>query len=294
MKIRIGIGLGVLDDTTIFDDVLDRLEEHDVDSLWLSEIVSSPAADPVIGLTYAAARTTRLKLGTGVSVLPGRNPVLFAKELASLAALAPGRILPSLGLGPAVPRDRAAYPVPAGRRGDVFDEALAVVRALLREPVVTFEGEFFSFQELSVGRLPTKPLDIWLGGSAPAALRRVGRLGDGWLASLVSPARAEAAISTITAAAAEAGRQIDDDHYGVSLPVAFGEVPAAIRATIARRDGEADADELVPVGWPATKETIARYVAAGVTKFVVRPATSPASWPEFIDQFAAEMLPLET
>jgi probable F420-dependent oxidoreductase len=293
MKVRIGIGLGALDDATTFDDLLDRLEGHGIDSLWLSESVSSSTADPMIGLAYAAGRTHRLKLGTGVSVLPGRNPVLFAKELASLAAVAPGRILPALGLGPALPRDKAAYPVPPGRRGDVFDEALTVVRTLLREPMVSFDGKFFAFQDLSIGRLPEKPLDIWLGGSVPTALRRIGRLGDGWLASLVSPARAEAGIATISAAAAAAGRHVDDDHYGVSLPVAFGEVPAAIRASIARRDSTADADELVPVGWAATKRTIADYVAAGVTKFVVRPAAAVASWPEFIDQFATEMLPLQ-
>lgn len=294
MKVRIGVGVGPVDDLAQFDGLLAGLERRAIDSLWLSEIVSSPALDPLVGLAYAAARTDRLKLGTGVSVLPGRNPVLFAKELASLAALAPGRILPSLGLGPALPRDRAAYPVPAGRRGDVFDEALQVVRALLREPVVSFTGEFFSFQDISVGPPPAKPLDIWLGGSAPAALRRVGRLGDGWLASLVDPRRAETGIAQITAAADEAGRRIDDDHYGVSLPVAFGEVPAALRASIARRDPTVAVDETVPVGWAAARRLVGHYVAAGVTKFVVRPAAPTRDWTSFLDGFAEHLLPLET
>ena len=71
----------------------------------------------------------------------------------------------------------------------------------------------------SVGTLPAKPLDIWLGGSAPAGLRRVGRLADGWLGSLLTPAEAGAAVGVIQAAAAEAGREVDPDHFGLSLPV---------------------------------------------------------------------------
>jgi probable F420-dependent oxidoreductase len=294
VKVRIGISLGVVSDASAYDKVLDRLEESGVDSLWLSDLVSAGATDPLIGLAYAAARTRRLKLGTGVAVLPGRNPVLFAKQLASLAALAPGRILPSLGLAPAQPADADAYPVPPGRRGAVFDEALTVVRALLEQPEVSFQGEFFTLRGVGIGQRPARRLDIWLGGTAPGALRRIGRLADGWLASFVTPAEAAAGIATINDAAAAAGRHVEDDHFGISLPIAFDGIPEPLAAAIRRRRADADLAALIPTGWDGAKRAIADYVTAGVTKFVIRPATPTPSWDRFIEEFVARLHPLET
>src|ERR1022692_1284806 len=98
MKIRIGIGLGATG--SAFAAAVDRLEASGIDSLWLSELVYGPLVEPFVGMAYALSRTTRLKVGTGISVLPGRQPVLVAKQIASLAALAPARV-PSRG--PAVP-----------------------------------------------------------------------------------------------------------------------------------------------------------------------------------------------
>ena len=185
------------------------LEAARVDSLWLPETVFGPAVDPFTGMTFALAKTTHLKVGSGISVLPGRHPVLVAKQLASLAGLAPGRVLPVFGLQPAIPGERALFPVPPGQRGAVFDEALALLRLMLTTDVVSFHGSFFTVEDASVGLLPVKPLDIWLAGSAPGGLRRVGRLGDGWLGSLLTPAEAGAAVAAINAAADEAGREVD-------------------------------------------------------------------------------------
>ena len=187
MKIRIGIGLGAGASPDGFAASVSRLEELGVDSLWLSEMVYGPLVEPFTGMTYALARTARLKVGTGVLVLPGRHPVLVAKQLASLAALAPGRVLPVFGLQPARADERALFAVPPGQRGAVFDESLELLRMMLRQETVSFAGRFFTVDAASIGPLPRKPLDIWLGGSAPGGLRRVGRLGDGWLASFVTP-----------------------------------------------------------------------------------------------------------
>jgi probable F420-dependent oxidoreductase len=292
MKVRIGLGFGGVAPAE-FAGLVDRLEKLEIDSLWLSEQLSSPAVDPLAGLAYALGRTRRLKIGTGVAVLPGRNPVLLAKHLASLALLGPRRVLPVLGLGPARPGDRPAYPVPEGRRGAVFDEALDVLRRLLSEPRVTFHGEFFDFVDVGIGELPARPLDIWLGGAAPAALRRIGRLGDGWLASLVSPEQAAAGIAEIRGAADAAGRRIDEDHYGVSLRLAFESPSAESLAAMRRRNPDVDPARLIPVGWEAARVSIAEYVAVGVSKFVVHPVTAPDGWPAFLDSFAAELMPLE-
>ena len=135
-------------------------------------------------MAFALAKTTRLKVGSGVSVLPGRHPALVAKQLASLAALAPGW---GAGVRLAVGVRCRARAVPGPRqRGAVFDEALTLLRLMLTSEVVSFHGSFFSVDGASVGPLQAEPLDIWLAGSAPAGLRRVGRLGDGWLGSFVT------------------------------------------------------------------------------------------------------------
>src|SRR6516225_3719086 len=130
MKVRIGISLGPYATPDGLAAAAGRLEAAGVDSLWLSEVVYGDLVEPLIGMTYTLARTSRLKVGTGVAVLPGRHPVLVAKELASLAGLAPGRVLPVFGLQPARPAERGLFDVPAGRRAAVFDESLRLIRLL--------------------------------------------------------------------------------------------------------------------------------------------------------------------
>ncbi len=297
MKVRIGVSLGPAGTPEAFADAVDLLEQARVDSLWLPENVYSPVVEPFTGMAFALSRTRRLKAGSGISVLPGRHPVLVAKQLASLAGLAPGRVLPVFGLAPAQPAERALFPVPDGRRAAVFDESLELLRLLLTAEKVTFDGEFFTVSDASVGSLPAKPLDIWLGGSAPAGLRRVGRLADGWLGSLLTPDEAAGAVAVIAEAAAEARREVDRDHFGLSLPVALNGIPPALLASINRRRPEADPATLVAAGWDGARRMIERYVEAGLSKFVVRPASGlggPASFSSFMDGFVRELLPLQT
>ena len=285
MKVRLGIGLGALRPEDDLDNVLAAMEERGVDSLWLSEVVTAPLLDPMVAMGYVVARTRSVKVGTSVMVLPGRHPVHVAKQLASLARLAPRRILPVFGLRAARAHERALFPV-NGQRAAVFEEALVVVRRLLTEPRVTHHGEFFTLDDVGVGFLPSKPLDLWLGGSAEPALRRIGRLADGWLASFVTPDEAAEGIAVIKAAAADAGRSIEDDHYGVTVAVAFDEVPDQLLAFARERRPERDPRPLVPVGWDAAAQLVEQFVDAGVTKFVLRPATPPQSWPAWVNEFA--------
>src|SRR5437899_6427381 len=127
MKVRIGISLGPAGSPDQLAAAVDALGQAGVDSLWLPENVYSPLVEPFTGMAFALSRTTRLKAGSGISVLPGRHPVLVAKQLASLAGLAPGRVLPVFGLQPAQPAERDLFPVPAGQRAAVFDEALPLL-----------------------------------------------------------------------------------------------------------------------------------------------------------------------
>jgi probable F420-dependent oxidoreductase len=292
VKVRIGISLGA-GEPADFAAAVDLLEASGVDSLWLPETVYTPAVEPFTGIAFALARTTRLKAGSGISVLPGRHPVLVAKQLASLAGLAPGRVLPVFGLQPASAAERDLFPVPAGQRAAVFDEALTLLRLLLTSPSVTFSGSFFSVDGASIGPLPGKPLDIWLGGSAPAGLRRVGRLADGWLGSLLTPEEAGAAVRVISEAADAAGREVEQDHFGLSIPVAFGPVPAVLAASIARRRPGTAPEGLVADGWAGARRMIAAYAEAGLSKFVVRVAAGDPPLAEFLAGFRAELMPLQ-
>ena len=295
MRVRIGVSLGAGGVPGDFGTAVEVLEAARVDSLWLPETVYGPTLDPVAGMAFALARTTRLKVGSGVSVLPGRHPVLVAKQLASLAGLAPGRVLPVFGLQSALPAERALFPVPPGQRGAVFDEALALLRLMLTTEEVSFHGSFYTVQGASVGPLPDKPLDIWLAGSAPAGLRRVGRLADGWLGSFLTPAEAGAAVEVIKNAADEAGREVDPDHYGTSLAVTFGgRVPDSFAAAVRRRRPDIDPALLIADGWAGTRDLISAFVDAGLSKFVVRPAVAPGSFEDFIEGFTRELMPLQT
>src|SRR5580658_10284038 len=293
MKVRIGVSLGPAGQPAQFAAAVDLLEQEGVDSLWLPENVYSPSVEPFTGMAFALARTRRLKAGSGISVLPGRHPVLVAKQLASLAGLAPARVLPVFGLQPAQPAERPLFPVPGKQRAAVFDESLTLLRLLLTTESVTFHGEFFTVDSASISPLPAKPLDIWLGGSAPGGLKRVGRLADGWLGSLLTPAEATQAVATINQAAADAGRAVEDDHFGLSLPVAFGAIPDPLLASIRGRRPEADPASLVAAGWDGARSMIERYVEAGLSKFVIRPAAEPASFAAFADGFVQELVPLQ-
>ena len=293
MKIRFGVGLGPETTTQALPRIVDRLEAAGVDSLWFSEIVYSPAVDPFIGMAFALSRTTDLKVGTSVAVLPGRHPVLVAKQLASLAALAPKRVLPVFGLRSALAAERSLFTVPTGRRGAVFDEALTVLRAALdpgaTEPL-TFHGTYCDVQDVQVLPKPTAPLDIWLGGSSQAGYRRVGAHGDGWLGSFLTPDEAADARAQIIEAAGATGRSIPADPYGINLAVGAGTLPAAVVESVRRRRPDVPPTDLVAEGWPALHDQLDGYLAAGLTKFVIRPV-GPVDMPHFLDEFVRELLP---
>ena len=291
MKVRIGVASGSA--TSELAAAVDACEERGIDSLWFSERQGADIVDPVVGMAHAVSRTTNLKVGTGVMVLPGRNPVVLAKQLASLAAVAPKRILPAFGLQAATPPERQLYPVAPGTRGRLFDEMLVLMRRLLTEPDVTHHGEFFTFDRAHVEPLPLKPLDLWLGGLGPKAMDRIGRLADGWLGAFVTPAQAAEGRRAIDAAADVAGRAVDADHHGVSIPILLGDADLnpALAEMLRARNPDADPAQVVPRGWDATRDLVRAFVDGGITKFVVRPVGT-IGWTDFLDELAEHLLPL--
>jgi probable F420-dependent oxidoreductase len=299
VKVRIGYGLGTR--TRLNDEgfavVIDALERHRFDSLWLSERIGSEAPDPVVAMSFAAGRTTHLKFGTSVMVLPGRNPVVLAKELATLARLSQGRLLPAFGLGAVDTNEQQAFGVERSQRAAWFDESLAVMRACWRDELVDHDGDRYRFEQLRVLPKPGR-LDVWLGGIAPSELRRVGRLADGWLPSFITPADAQEGRRVIEQVCREHERSIDDDHYGVLIPYRDGPLADAVVAQLAsRRPDLDDPTDLVPLGWTALAARIEQFVDVGTTKFVVVPMaepSTPTAWLAHLDEAAAALLALES
>lgn len=279
MKVRIGISLGPAAVPAGFGDAVDRAEQLGIDSLWLSEMVFGSLVEPFAGVAYALSRTSRLKVGTGVAVLPGRHPVLVAKQLSSLASLAPKRVLPVFGLRSAIPAERELFVVPDGQRAAVFDESLRVLRVALSEESAGYD----------IAPKPSPPLDIWVGGSSQAAYRRIGALADGWLGSFLTPDEARGAREAIERAAEQAGRHIEPDHYGISLAVTDAELPKELAAAVRRRRPDVDPGELIAAGWDRLHRQLDAYVNAGLTKFVIRP-TGDRPMTDFIERFVAELV----
>jgi probable F420-dependent oxidoreductase len=293
MKVRIGVGAGAGSLTAErLAELVTGLDELGFDSLWLSEVLTTPVLDPTVGLAWAAARNPRLKLGTTM-LLPGRNVVRLAKQLASLDLLCQGRLLVTLVPGLMYPPEREAIGVDPKRRGAVMDEALPLLRRLWAGETVSHEGIAGTLRDVTLWPLPEQqPLEVWLGGTAPAALERCGRLSDGWLPSLCTPAEAAAGRVTIEAAAARAGRSISPEHFGVSIGYATAPIdPDTARTMAARRPR---ALELTPVGLPALRQAIEGFIAVGFSKFVVRPIASPASWRRELEALATAVGDLQT
>ncbi len=299
MKVRIGFGLGTRSITNgeRFGPFVDDLENLGFDSLWLSERVGGSAPDPVVAMAYAAGRTRKLKFGTSVMVLPGRNPVLVAKQLASLDRMSNGRLLPAFGLGAVDRHEQQAFGVAREDRAAWFNEALPLIRRLWAEESITHHGERFTLDDIGVSPKPIQiPMDVWLGGIAPSELRRVGRLADGWLPSFVTPADVAAAQPIIEQAAAEAGRTMDPEHWGVLI--GYGTdgsttVSKELAAFIAKRRPDLDPSDVIPPTLDTLAEQIEAFVAVGFSKIVVIPMAEPNNWSEHLHEIAARLLPLQ-
>ena len=169
--------------------------------VWASEHIIIPQGapyppsaifyDPVLTLTWAAAFTKNLGLGTSVLVLPMRHPLPLAKELATLQNLSEGRLILGAGVG-WMAAEFAALGVPFRERGRRMDEGIAMMRAVWREDPVSFAARHIPavIEQMRMLPQPVKPIPIWIGGSSEAALARAIRIGDGWHGSRLSPEQA--------------------------------------------------------------------------------------------------------
>ena len=257
---------------------VDLCEAGGVDSIWQTDRLLSrePMLECMSVMAALAGRTRRVKFGMNVVSLAMRDPVLLAKQCATIDLLSEGRLLPAFGVGsPRAPEWEALH-IDTGTRGHRTDEALEIIRRLWRQESVDFAGEHFRLTSASISPKPLQAdLPMWIGGGSGAAIRRTARLGTGWLGGPETPAEAGTIVAAIRAALAETGRSIDDDHYGASFPFHFGRAadPVLERPLQAyeKRTGRnprsyfaiGDADTIV--------SRLAEYIDAGISKFVLRP-----------------------
>ena len=302
MGIRIGLGLAnfPFSGARPFWEWVERLETSDVDSLWQSDrlVSGAPFLEVMSTMAALAGATRRLKFGMSVAVVPFRDPLVLAKECATIDYLSGGRLLPAFGVGPDIAPEWKATGRPLAGRGALTDEALTVIGRLWSEDKVTFHGRHLNYTEASIAPRPIQqPLPMWIGGSSPASIRRTARLGTGWLGGIQSPEQVAPVITAIRAESAAAGRPIDPDHYGASFAFRFGSWDDPIVQSAGRlltRLGQGtdprryaavgDADDIV--------SRIDEYVAAGASKFVLRPlALGDAEMADQTARLVAEVLP---
>ena len=280
----VAVGLGLMEfpfaDARGYWKWVDLCEAGGIDSMWQTDRIVSPAKQPILEcmttLAALAGRTRRLKFGMNVVSLALRDPVLVAKQCATIDVLSEGRLLPAFGIGSPLAPEWKTLNLDEKTRGKKTDEGLEIISRLWREESVDFTGSHYKLTGASISPKPVQPdLPMWIGGGSKAAIARTGKYGTGWQAGPETPAEAAPIVAAIKAAAKANGRTIDDDHYGAGFPFFFGSAddPAVARGMEAyrKRTGR-DASEIFAVGDAGVMvERIARYVDAGVSKFVLRP-----------------------
>jgi len=278
-------------------------EELGFDSIWSTDHLSfvNPILEGLISLAAMAGYTQRVALGVGVLLLPLRHPSLVAKQVASLDYLSGGRTIFGIGVGGEGAKDFEAVEIPRNERGARTDEALGVLRRLWSGEAVSHHGRFYSFEDIQITPAPLQRPGppIWVGGRSPAALRRTGREGDGWLAYPASPKRVAADWDVIRSEADAAGRSADDIVFGQTLTIAVaGDTQQAKRQVaehLSARYGRSYDPEKVTsfsvVGPPdACSEQLQAYIETGVRHFVFIPTGPPEGVLEEVEQLYQQVV----
>ncbi len=258
MEIRFAVGphAGSLTGTELVA-FAESLEAAGFDGLWLSDLPVAPVLDPLLGLALASGRTSRLHLGQ--------------------------------------PGEREALGLDGARRGDVLEEVLGLLRSWWAGETVDHRSERWTFDHLAAAARPVQdPLEVWLGGRGAQALERVGRIADGWLGAQLTPAEAEPARHHIQEAARRAGREVDPEHFGMSIPYARVTPDPDLLRPLAARRPDVDPLAVVPVGRTRLRDFIEGHVEAGLSKFIVRPLGPVAAWAEEATWLADAILDLQT
>ena len=240
MPVRVGMGFGELpfSGAAPFWDWIDMLEDGGVNSYWQSDRIASarPHLEPMAALGAVAGRTRRLKFGMNVASLALREPVLLAKQCATIDYLSAGRLLPAFGIGAKLAPDWAATGTPTAGRGARADEALEIIIRLWKGETLDYDGKYFQLKGARISPTPVNPnIPMWIGGATKAAVERTAKYGTGWQAAFESPAQLAPVVRAIRETAVAQGRPVDDDHFGAAFPFRFGSMDEEVVATEAGR-----------------------------------------------------------
>ena len=175
-----------------------------MDSIWQTDRIvgRQPFLESMTTMAALAGRTRRMRFGMNVVSLAFRDPVLLAKQCATIDMLSDGRLLPAFGIGSPLAPEWQALGMDTKTRGRKTDECLDIIRRLWREESVDFSGAFYKLKGVTIAPKPVQPdLPMWIGGSTDAAIRRTARIGTGWQAGGDPPAEAGRVVAAIKAAA---------------------------------------------------------------------------------------------
>jgi probable F420-dependent oxidoreductase len=290
------------------DELVETVELVDrggYDSLWVGDHISFavPILDPLLQLAQAAVVSRRLTLGTSVYLLPLRHPAPVAKQVATLDHLTEGRLIFGVGVGGEFPKEYEVCGVPRNERGARLTEGIGLLRRFWSGDKVSHDGRFYgNFTDVPM-RPPARQSGgppIWCAGRSEGALRRTGRLADGWLSYVVTPEMYRAALEKIDAAAREAGRNVPrfgtghllftriDDSYEKALDAATETL--SVRYAM---DFRKAAQRYCALGRPdQVVERIREFHAAGVRHVILDLLGPYEQRKNQIARFAAEAMPL--
>ena len=286
-------------------DLVGLVDRCGYDSMWVGDHVAFTIAifDPLLQLAQAAVLSRRLVFGTDVFLLPLRHPTPIAKQVSTLDHLTEGRFIFGVGVGGEFPKEYEACGVPLNERGARLSESLTVMRKLWTGEPVSHAGKYFSFESIRMQPPPRQPggPPIWCGGRADPALRRIGRMTDGWMSYVVTPDMYRQGLEKIATAASEAGRTFDrgfgtahllftriDDTYEKALDAAT--VSLSQRYAM---DFRKAAQRYAALGTPQdVAETIFKFQQAGVRHLILDFVGPYEERDQQIERFAAEAMPL--
>jgi len=280
-----------------------RVESLGYDSIWVPDHLSFhyPIYEALTHLSYIAAVTERVRLGTAVFLLPLRAAGLAAKQVATVDALSGGRVILGVGVGGEWKVEFDLAGVPREKRGARANEAICVMKALWRGESTDFDGAFSHFQGARIDPPPTQPggPPVLVGGRSEAALRRAGRLGDGYLSYVLSPEGIRKSLETVRREAEGVGRDpssLQSAHLVFitvrpTYEAALDEAAELLSARY-RQDFREPAKKYCVLGPPADcAAQLRRYTDAGVRHLILSPIVPVAEHPEQFEQIAGEVLP---
>ena len=280
------------------------VEASGYDSLWVTENVHSgpEALEPMVALSQFAAYTERITIGPAVALLPLRNPVGFAHAVATVDHLSEGRFILGVGAGGNAGEGYRAYGTPLSERGKRCDETLEIMTGLWTGKPISYDGQFSQFSDYALGARPyQRPHPpIWVGGDAPAVLRRAGRWGHGFIPAHTPPAETAEMYRKIEGYRREWGRESREFTNGIYLYVNFGET-AEDALEVAKSTLEAR--YTYPVNHihagvngilGSVEECIGvlkEYEAVGATHVILDPVCPADEVPATVDRVAREIMP---